>query len=71
MGCNPILEQLHCFQMRRGSQASSQSCRSVDADAWCKRARIAVTVPGQQTCKFTCYSSLVYCIVLVSSAAVN
>ena len=23
---------------RRESQASSQSCRSVDADAWCKRA---------------------------------
>ena len=25
------------FSMRTGSQASSQSCRSVAADTWCKR----------------------------------
>ena len=35
-GLQPNLEQLHCFQWEQ--LASSKSCRSVEADAWCKRA---------------------------------
>ena len=33
------------FSMRTELQASSQSCRSVDADAWCKRALNDVMEP--------------------------
>ena len=31
-------EAIPLFSMRTESQALSQSCRSIDADAWCKRA---------------------------------
>ena len=37
MSCNhSVVTPL--FSMRTGSLVSSQTCRSVDADAWCKRA---------------------------------
>ena len=32
MGCNPILEWLHCFQWEQ----YCWHCCSIDADAWCK-----------------------------------
>ena len=37
-GLQPHSETASLFSMRTGSLASSQSCRRVDADAWCKRA---------------------------------
>ena len=37
MSCKPILKRLHCFQWEQDC-TSSQSCCSVHADAWCKRA---------------------------------
>ena len=36
MGFNSILE----FSMRTASLSSSQSCRSIDTDVWCKQALV-------------------------------
>ena len=38
MACNPHSEVTTLFSMRTGSLVLSQSCHSVDAAAWCKRA---------------------------------
>ena len=43
MGCNPILEGAPLFSMRTESVASWHSCRSVDADSWCKQALTDIT----------------------------
>ena len=36
MNCNPHCTVTLLFTMRTESLASSQSCRSVDTDVWCK-----------------------------------
>ena len=41
-GLQPHSEVAPLFSMRTESLASSQSCHSVDADAWCKQALIIV-----------------------------
>ena len=37
MGCNPHSGVTLLFSMRTESQASSQSCRNIDTNVWCKR----------------------------------
>ena len=49
------------FSMKTESRATSQGCRSVDADAWCKWALIRYVLPPSRQCVMSCCFCLVKC----------